>query len=200
MGRPQPELALELGRRVDAVGGIGRQTKHRVGGGPALRAVGVVVVGAGGRVLLVGLLQRLAGQVAADKGVVGRKDSVVLGVGALAAIAFHLPSVWALSIEQVGAVRVGRVLGGAHVVPHVTVGHAFAVVPKARVLLVATVFLQGDGPKGGVCLDVMANGGVNAQGVSYHPLHRAVRALFVAVLLVPYCTARTYGHHEGQHV
>lgn len=200
VGRPQAELGVELGRGVDAVGGVGGQTEHGVGGGPALRTVGVVVVGAGGGVRLVGLLQRLARQVAADKRVVGREDPVVLSVGALATVAFHLPGVRALSIEEVGAVGVGGALRGAHVVPHVPVRHALAVAPQARVLRVAVVLLQGEGRKGRVRLDVVADGGVHAQRVSHLPLHRAVRPLFVAILFIPYCTSRTYGHHKGQHV
>jgi len=195
VGRSQPEPGVKLGRGVDTVGGVGRQTEQGVGGGPALRTMGVVVVGAGGGVLLVGLLQRLAGQVAADKGIVGREDAVVLGVGAFATVTLHLPSVRALSVEQVGAVRVGRALGGAHVVLHVAVGHALVVQPQARVLRVAMVLLQGGGRKGSVSLDVVANGGVDAQRVGHHPLHRAVRAIYVAILLVPYRTSRTYGHH-----
>ena len=90
MGRSEPEPGVELGRGVDTVGGMGRQTEQRVGGGPALPTMGVVVVGAGGGVLLVGLLKRLAGQVTADKGIVGREDAVVLGVGAFATVTLHL--------------------------------------------------------------------------------------------------------------
>ena len=63
----------------------------------------------------------------------------------------YLPGVWALSIEEVGAVGVGRALGRAHVVPHVPVRHALVVQPKTRVLRVAVVLFQGEGPEQKYC-------------------------------------------------